>query len=159
MAAVARPARDRFLEKINKLPGEDGCWEWTGAPRTDDGYGIFQGKSAHRFSYELHFGTIPHGLCICHSCDNPKCVRPDHLFAGTHAQNMQDCIRKGRFAHPIGERNGRTKITEAIATSIIDNSTETQSQIAQRLGISPSLVSYILSGKRWGHVTRIKGAN
>ena len=78
------------------------CWIWTG--RFDGvGYGIIQlgrgekRKGAHRASWELHYGKIPDGLMICHHCDNPSCVRPDHLFLGTQKDNLQDASRKGRM--------------------------------------------------------------
>jgi len=87
----------RFWIRVNKA---DACWEWQGPLKR--GYGSFyydhhQG-TAHRFSWELHRGQIPAGLQVCHTCDNPKCVRPDHLFLGTCKDNIQDCHRKGR--HP-----------------------------------------------------------
>ena len=88
----------RFFDKINK--SEDGCWLWTAGGR-GTGYGAikYNGKivDAHRVSWILHFGEIPEGMFICHKCDVRKCVNPDHLFIGTHKDNMQDCIKKGRF--------------------------------------------------------------
>jgi hypothetical protein len=87
---------ERFWSKVVK---SDGCWEWTAC--TNTGYGIFalrrNGKRqilAHRFSYELANGPISDGLYICHRCDNPLCIRPDHLFAGTQADNMRDQSEK-----------------------------------------------------------------
>jgi hypothetical protein len=92
-----RPAHVRFWEHVEKLP-DDGCWVWTGS-RLQSGYGTFDKGRAHRFSYALANGPIPDGLHICHRCDNPPCVRPDHLFAGTRVDNMQDAIAKGRARH------------------------------------------------------------
>lgn len=80
---------------------EDGCWEWT-ASRNEArrGYGQLNvdGRPvmAHRVMYELFVGPIPPGLCVCHHCDNPPCVRPDHLFLGTHGDNAKDRDMKGR---------------------------------------------------------------
>ena len=93
---------ERFWAKVTK---GDGCWEWNA--RTKPGkwpYGLLRlrrGKDvrAHRFSYELNVGPIPPGMMVCHKCDNPKCVRPDHLFVGTCKDNMQDCLSKGRHMH------------------------------------------------------------
>lgn len=101
------PAAVRFWRHVHKADG-DGCWEWTGG--LAKGYGSFcddrqRMVTASRFSYELAYGPIPkgegyHGICVCHRCDNRKCVRPEHLFLGTNADNMLDKARKGRGVNP-----------------------------------------------------------
>src|SRR4051812_37709371 len=83
------------------------CWEWQGS-FVRDGYGgyisVVNGKrrcrQAHRVAYELTHGPIPEGLVVCHACDNRKCVRPSHLFAGTQQDNMRDMVQKGRWRGP-----------------------------------------------------------
>lgn len=94
--AHKEPPALRFWRQVQKT---DTCWLWTGA-RSGAGYGQIGINDVriftHRFSWELHHGPIPAGLFVCHHCDNPPCVRPDHLFLGTPQDNMVDKIRKGR---------------------------------------------------------------
>lgn len=90
----------RFWRHVSKGPE---CWLWTGAPNSA-GYGMVgEGPAgadrkilAHRLAWEIHFGPIPEGMFVCHHCDTPLCVRPDHLFLGTHTDNMRDMAAKGR---------------------------------------------------------------
>jgi hypothetical protein len=96
--------RELFLEQVTR--STEGCWIWNGG-REKAGYGwIFvRGKkmAAHRLGYELFVGIIPSGLFVCHHCDNPPCVRPDHLFLGTRQDNFRDMRQKGR-AKPRGSK-------------------------------------------------------
>ena len=78
-----------------KVIKTDYCWEWTGL-KYPSGYGRFCKKYAHRFSYEIHKGEIYNNLKVCHSCDNPSCVNPEHLWLGTQKDNVQDRDKKGR---------------------------------------------------------------
>lgn len=92
----------RFMARVVKSDDPNGCWLWTGSRSGHQGYGgIRIGNKtvkAHRASHELFKGPIPPGLYICHTCDNPPCVNPDHLFAGSHLDNMRDKMAKGRHS-------------------------------------------------------------
>lgn len=135
-----------------------GCWEWR-KHRNNHGYGKLtingRGCYAHRLAYQLVKGDLPQGMEVMHSCDNPACINPEHLSAGTHSQNMKDCTYRGRAKMPAvsvrGERNGAAKLREVDIRSIrrlLDKGC-TQREIADRFGISQSQVSHIKLGRAW----------
>lgn len=145
----------RFWSKVEKT---DGCWLWTGSVN-DCGYGTIRingkTKKAHRVVYELTHGEIPNGLVICHHCDKPACVRPDHLFAGTMADNMADMRMKGR-AHPPtpvrGEKNNFAKLTCETADNIQREYAQggiSYRKLAERYGVSTYAVYAIIKGINW----------
>ena len=128
------------------------CWPWTG--RTNEsGYGRFKDGMAHRVAYELINGPIPGGYVIRHRCDNPACCNPNHLLIGTSADNTADAVERGRLA--IGERHGRTRLTEEQVHYIRRNPEgRTQATLARKFGVSPSTISYIRSGRNWKRQAR-----
>jgi hypothetical protein len=142
-----RPLPKRFWKKVEKGPD---CWEWTGC-KYPEGYGqisignkVYRG--AHRVSYELNVGPIPEGLEVCHSCDNPSCVNPDHLFVATHKENMHDMFRKGR--------NGQIALTreqEVEVKDLLGQGWEKQ-WVADAYGISMSTIGYLKKRKFPGRV-------
>jgi hypothetical protein len=144
-----RSVRDRFRDKWLPHP-KTGCWVWIGGSN-NKGYGVIgtHGRKtslATRVSWELHNGPIPDGMWILHRCDHPYCVNPDHLFLGTHQDNMADQVSKGR--QTIGERNGMAKLTWKTVREIRE-SDEKAVEIAKRLKISQVAISQIRSFQRW----------
>lgn len=145
----------RFDPRVRR--GE-GCWEWTGEISTD-GYGKYwqDGRShgAHRIAYQFIHGPLASSIYVCHTCDNRKCVRPDHLFAGTAADNNRDMWAKGRGVtngKPLpGESNPQAILTEHEVQAIRRLVTENVPQrvVASAFGVSPSAVSDIIRGDRW----------
>jgi hypothetical protein len=165
LMAKQAPLKDRFW----RYAAEQGldCWLWTGA-RSKTGYGVInsggkggQALKAHRVSWELHRGPIPDGMHVCHHCDTPLCVNPDHLFLGTMRDNMRDCAQKGRYdrmKRPKGERHGLSLLTEAAVVAIRDEYTATKPShrvLAERYGVDRSTITQIVSGKTWRHLLDI----
>ena len=167
-----------FAERIATCPRVEGpiagspCWIWSWW-RNPKGYGTVKlnGRTmkAHRLSYEVANGPIPkgsgyHGTCVCHKCDVPACVNPEHLFLGTHRENVADRDGKGRVSSgdrhytrtrpekvPRGERHCRAKLTESDVMEI-RKATGTYVEIAARFGVGKGAVGYIRRGDTWRHV-------
>lgn len=156
-------AEERFWRKVEKT---DNCWVWSGGLDTH-GYGQFFNANkkivlAHRAAYEMLVGPIPpgegfHGTCVCHHCDNRKCVRPDHLFLGSNADNMKDRDRKGRTDRTKkakGSATGPAKLKEADAEKIwkLRHAGTPLKTIAKQFNVSESQVSRIYRGVSWQHM-------
>lgn len=107
---------------------------------------------AHRLSYDMHKGSIPSDMCVCHKCDNPKCVHPDHLFLGTKADNSADKCTKGRQSRLKGAANGQSKLTDTDVRAIRQAEGVTQGALASKYGVHQSLISLVKSGKIWTHI-------
>jgi len=141
--------------------GEDDCWPWLGC-KLKEGYGRWRyaGKfiTAHRFSFLLHFGTLPARLLVCHSCDNPPCCNPNHFFLGTKKDNADDRDAKGRNVNLRGEQNGQAVLTEAQVLAIRSSYTPgrykaghvTHRALAKTYGVSRAAITHVLSGRNWG---------
>ena len=177
---VIRRFEDKFITEPNS-----GCWIWFAAS-DDKGYGRFrigskldgsrQNAIAPRVSWLIYRGDLPEELCVLHRCDNPACVNPDHLFLGTHLDNMHDCVQKNRTSkgerhsriqkahikpgpgHHLhgkpgmrGTRNGQSKLTEDRIREIRADG-RTNFEIATEYGISFQQVSRIKRRERWAHV-------
>ena len=135
----------------------DGCWVWT-AGTDDDGYGVVhvQGKrfKAHRHFYSILVGDIEKGKILLHSCDNPPCVRPDHLNPGTHAQNMAEMYARGRGRKSRGEEHWAAKLTDAKVVEIRRrwSDGERQVDLAAEFGVAQQIISQVVNRKLWAHV-------
>ncbi|MDO8671246.1 MAG: HNH endonuclease [Dehalococcoidia bacterium] len=158
------PLAARFWAKVEK--GE-GCWTWKG---TCDrrGYGrIYVGSRprrstrAPRVSWELHFGPILDGMFVCHHCDTPSCVRPDHLFLGTARDNARDMVTKGRARQGrcsnqvFGERHGMAKLTDSQVADIRQRYALggiSHRKLAGQYAVSFATIARLLEGKSWTHV-------
>lgn len=135
---------DRFWSKVRK--SNEGCWIWT-ANKNNKGYGLFRPgglapkRLAHRLSYEDANGRIPDGMVVMHSCDNPSCVNPDHLSAGTMADNSRDAVVKSRYANQ--------KLTDAQVIALLRDyvSGKGTVEISAKFGISRKSVNDYTSGK------------
>lgn len=153
----------RFWRNVDRRRNED-CWNWLG-PINNNGYGLFglwahkdRGKviTAHRLSYELHCGPIPkgsghHGTVIAHRCDNRRCVNPAHLFACTQAENLRDCLNKGRGNKAAGEKAGRAKLSEQTVSAIrrlVEDGTN-RKKLARAFNVTPQTITDIADLKSW----------
>ena len=141
-----RPVIDRFLARVAKPEGE-GCWEWKGG-KDQAGYGhmVVDGKNvvAHRVAYTLFRGEIPGRLYVCHSCDNPTCVNPGHLWLGTSSDNQKDSIAKGRRPVAVAPKQASRAVRfpmtetrgEAIKTEITANPLMDRAVICKSYGVT-----------------------
>jgi hypothetical protein len=177
MAPKLRSIIERFWNKVEYTPG---CWNWL-ASLDKDGYGKLRVtptkcERAHRISYRQHFGEFNEDLLVCHKCDNPTCVNPDHLFLGTTQDNTKDRNNKNRQAKgeaisgnrdnasgtrhgsrtkpekvPRKEANGNSKLTTDKIIKIRDLLTNgiSQTRIAQQFGVSQTTISCVFRGKTW----------
>lgn len=151
-------ADERFDAKWMPVT-ECGCHLWFAAVN-HFGYGKFAVASekwalAHRYSYERHYGKIPDGMLVCHSCDVPSCVNPEHLFLGTYADNAKDRQKKNRGGQPKGEEHGRSKLTADDVVKIrelVANEELTSYAASKKFGINHKTARDIVSGKLWKHV-------
>lgn len=146
---------ERVWKKI-KFGEPDQCWEWQ-ATRNNKGYGKFYIRTgvqslAHRYVFTQLFGEVPKNIQVCHSCDNPRCTNPNHLFSGTHKDNMDDLWKKGRGRK--GSKHGNSKLKEKdipIIRQRLKNG-EFHKSISESFGISRTTITYISNGLRWKHV-------
>lgn len=147
--------KDRFFSRVSKE--KSGCWQWIGTTNKY-GYGIicvdYKFKRAHRYSWEIHNGEIPKGLCVCHHCDNPKCVNPKHLFIGTKKDNTNDMMSKKRNNPPLGERCARAVLDIHKVRKIRNLLSEKvpQIEISRMFKVSVGAIACIHHKRTWRHL-------
>lgn len=163
----------RFWARVDMHPGLESCWLWTGPP-DGNGYGRasighHRVALAHRVSYAVEHGPLAPDVCVLHRCDNPPCVRPDHLFPGDRGVNARDMAAKGRQhvqrnpgARPVcpmekrarGEGHGNAKLTAAAVLAIRERAAagETKRHLAREFGVTPGIISSVSTGSTWKHV-------
>ena len=156
-AQTNQPISEQFERRYIPEPNS-GCWLWLGMIQPGNGYGLFwngeKSKRAHRVSWEIHYGEITPGLHVLHRCDNRLCVNPDHLFLGSHQDNMGDRNRKGRARGPKGESAPLAVLTEQdvifIRSQVVRRGLA--NEMAKNFKVHPSTIERILSRKTWTHV-------
>lgn len=148
--------RDTPKEKLLALVQKNkktGCWEWKGARIGNNGYGRMFHKGeqmpAHRWAWIIFRGEITEGHSVCHHCDNPICVNPEHLFVGTHAENMRDMAGKGRHNGPKGEDHYNAILNANQVKEIRCRRGEPTKRLANEYGCSPDNILRIWNRKTW----------
>lgn len=165
MASITTPFLliERFWKKVQKT---EECWIWTGATRDSIGqnrnrgsYGVIviQGKvySAHRVSWEIHNGPIRNQLCVLHRCDQPRCVRPSHLWLGTIDDNNKDKSKKGRAIGKRGENCHMAKLTESDVKkirSLHETGEYSHTKLASMFGVCRPTITLIINRINWKHI-------
>jgi hypothetical protein len=137
---------ERFWSHVQK---SDGCWIWTGC-KNKEGYGLFcehqKQRKAYRVAYELTYGAIPSGKIICHKCNNPPCVRPDHLYAGTHLDNGRDMANAGTFVHKLTPE----KVIEI--RKLYAEGKQSLSMLSKQFGVNVSAIHAVIQRRHWKHI-------
>lgn len=152
------PSQEELLKRFNEKSKIvlSGCREWRGHINIW-GYGKYKlGPEclAHRISWLIHGHSIPAGLIVCHHCDNPKCINPDHLFVGTDMDNKLDCIKKGRVKGAASENVNTCKLSANLVREIrtLNKSGVTYSSLANRFGVSSTNIRFICLNQTWRNV-------
>src|SRR3990167_8152240 len=145
---------ERFFLFIDKISNPNGCWEWIGH-KNKGGYGRIRRFNSdwttHRYSWFIHFGTIPQGIFICHHCDNRICCNPSHLFLGTAKDNQRDCISKKRNRDQKGSKHNFAKLTESEVIQIRKRLShgELGKNLAMEFNVCKMTISNIKNRKKW----------
>lgn len=147
MAKRGRDSYDDFMRYVSPEP-MSGCWLWAGRG-VGNGYGLYRNKLAHRASLHLIGRKLLSSDLVCHRCDIPACVNPEHLFVGSPADNTRDALKKNRIAR--GSRVGGVRLTE-IDVQQIRCSGEANQKLAECYGVSVTTIKFAKSRRNWSHV-------
>lgn len=145
-----KACRERLWSRVETIP-ESGCWFYVGATSVDSKYGHISVRTkslfAHRASWMAFVGAIPEGMFVCHKCDIPFCVNPDHLFLGTAQDNYEDAKRKGRVNH----RRQPSVVPASVATDIRKRHAKLINELAGEYGLTKHLIYYTIHRSNRGH--------
>ena len=151
----AQPIAIRFWAKVVKASEPDGCWIWTAA-RNTKGYGVvneiignIRFGRAHRLAYVLTHGPIPTGSLVCHRCDVPSCVRPDHLYAGTPKDNSGDMVAKNRQTSGVRNPSAKLSVSQVNAIRALSERGELPMALSSRFDVAVATIRDVLWGRTW----------
>lgn len=157
---ITEAHRKRFWAKA-EVRGPDDCWNWK-ASKSPKGYGNvkinYVQYRANRISYLIHYGPFLEALMVCHSCDNPACVNPKHLWLGDALKNAEDRDAKGRYVVgylPVGEAHFCAKLTDAkvlLAREYYKKGGFSHRELGDLFGVAKETMSKLLQGKTWRHL-------
>ncbi len=151
--------KQRIIDSFNLfVVKKEGCWGWSKSLDRSGYTRISVGTRkiilGHRASWLIHKGDIPDGIFVCHSCDNPGCTNPDHLFLGSPKDNTADCLKKGRRKSAYGENHYKSKLNKEQVIEIreLKKLNYSYGDLAKRFNVSPSTIQGIVERKRWKHI-------
>lgn len=148
-------SKSDFWSQVKKGSADE-CWPWQGKKMGNRNYGVFGKELAHRHAYKIAFTPFNAELCVCHTCDNPICVNPFHLWQGTQTDNLKDMWAKGRGVNnpKYGEECNKAKLTRQQVIEI-RLSPESYRTLGRRYGVSKTAILYIKNGRNWAHVKTV----
>lgn len=150
------------LSRLHSVNPDTGCWEWTGQIKKN-GYGVtlitlaphkYHPYNVHKLAWIVANGAVPAGLCVCHACDNRRCINPKHLFLGTHQANMTDARQKKRFQDQRGSKNNKARLTESDVLRIraLSENGTSRVEIARMFNLGKGHASRIIHRQLWAHI-------
>jgi len=157
-----KPKKNKLTDVWGRIDkkSEDECWEWVGGKDTY-GYGIIMidqvSWRSHRVVYTLTYNTIPDKLCVLHSCDNPACCNPKHLWLGTKQDNSIDMVKKGRHCDVRGIKHGRCKLLERDVLEIrrlYSSGNYSKTELSKKYNVGRTQITRIINNESWKHILK-----